>query len=328
MAVASGARLSVTSTGLWLIAALAGITRLPATLRVPPSDGADRASLSATHPGMEVLQQAGIWTEAGLDGDVEQWMVTLARPDIRVDVEVDVPSVMSTRLLGPAPVFRPSHDEATIRQNSTAAIAAYEELQRWRADQPAKRVATLCRRDGVWVAAARMWQPGATSSDGQDHEELDEIVVSLVGDQPIAATVAELLGKAEPAAFEGMSIQSSVLNDVVGQWQHDPETNIVAVLVNHGLTVEQARIVEAVADRSAVRSTVTAMQMRPGRGDWAQLTMTIADTIYGRVVRSETGSGGDLWTLMMPGTERRIRAAFDGVLESLPSGQGWSDYTR
>jgi hypothetical protein len=326
MTVASGARLSVTSEALWLTAALAGISRLPSTLRVRPADGAERADLS-THPGFEVLQQAGVWTGTALDPDVEHWMHTLARPDVRVDVEVDVPTKVSAQLLGPAPLFTPSYDLTTIQQSGTAAIAAYEELQQWRAQQPAQRVATLCRRDGIWVAATRLWQSGSEHT-GNDRDEVDEIVVSLVGDRPIATTVAELLGSAGAAQFRGLSIQFSVLNDIVSQWQRDPDTNIVATLVDHGLTVEQARIVEAVADRSAVRATVTAMQLRPGRNEWARRTMTVADTVYGRVLRSESGSAEQVWTLMAPGTDHHISVGLNEVLESLPSGRDWSEYTK
>lgn len=326
MTVASGARLSVTSEALWLTAALAGISRLPATLRVRPADGAERADLS-THPGFEVLQQAGVWADGALDPDVEQWLHALARPDIRVDVEVDVPTKVSAQLLGPAPLFTPSHDLRTIQLSGTAAIAAYQELQQWRAGQPAQRVATLCRRGGVWVAAARLWQPGSDHT-GDDREELDEIVVSLVGDRPIGATVTELLGSATAAQFRGLSIQLSVLNDIVAQWQHDPDTNIVAALVDHGLTIEQARIVEAFADQSAVRATITAMQLRPGCTDYAQRTMTVADTIYGRVLRSESGSAEQMWALMAPGNEHHIGAALNEVLESLPSGKDWPEYTK
>jgi hypothetical protein len=326
MTVASGARLSVTSEALWLIAALAGISRLPSTLRVRPADGAERADLS-THPGFEVLEQAEVWTGTTLDPDVEQWVHILARPDIRVDIEVDVPSKVSAQLLGPAPIFTPSFDLATIQQSGTAAVAAYEELQQWRAQQPAQRVATLCRRDGIWVAATRLWQSGSEYT-GIERDEVDEIVVSLVGDRPIGTTVAELLGKAAAAQFRGLSIQASVLNDIVVQWQRDPDTNIVAILVDHGLTVEQARIVEAFADRSAVRATVTAMQLRPGRNEWAQRTMTVADTVYGRVVRSESGSGEQMWTLIAPGTEHHISVALNEVLESLPSGRNWAEYTK
>ncbi|GAB5901230.1 ESX secretion-associated protein EspG [Mycolicibacterium mageritense] len=325
MTVASGARLSVTSEALWLTAALAGISRLPSTLRVRPADGAERSDLT-THPGFDTLVQAGVWTGTALDPDVERWMHTLARPDIRVDVELDVPTVVSDRLLGPAPLFAPSHDLKTIEQSGTAAREAYEELQRWRAEQPAKRVATLCRREGSWVAATRMWQPaGSPDSDGED---LDEIVVSLVGDRPIGMTVAELLGSAPAAQFRGLSVQSSVLNSIVAQWQREPDTNIVAALVDEGLSVEQARIAEAVADQSAVRATVTAMQLRPGRSEWAQRTMTIADTIYGRVIRTESGTDDHVWTLMAPGTDHRIRMGISDVLESLPCGQDWPDYTK
>lgn len=326
MTVASGARLSVTSEALWLTAALAGISRLPSTLRVRPADGAERADLS-THPGFEVLQQAGIWTGGALDPDVEQWMHTLARPDIRVDVEVDVPTKVSAQLLGPAPLFTPSYNLRTIQQSGTAAVAAYQELQQWLAQQPAQRVATLCRRGGIWVAATRLWQSGSEHT-GTDRDEVDEIVVSLVGDRPIATTVGELLGTATAAQFRGLSIQLSVLNDIVSQWQRDPDTNIVATLVDHGLTVEQARIVEAFADRSAVRATVTAMQLRPGHNEWAQRTMTVADTVYGRVLRRESGSAEQVWTLMAPGTDHHIGVALNEVLESLPSGRDWSDYTK
>ncbi|MBY0442803.1 MAG: ESX secretion-associated protein EspG, partial [Mycobacteriaceae bacterium] len=57
--VAVGARLSTTSEGLWLIAALAGVSRVPAVLKVRPVGDVD--GILAEHPGLAVLEEAGIY---------------------------------------------------------------------------------------------------------------------------------------------------------------------------------------------------------------------------------------------------------------------------
>ena len=57
-----GAQLSTTSEGLWLTAALSGVTRLPAALRVRPVGDAE--SMLASHPGLPILEEAGYARDA------------------------------------------------------------------------------------------------------------------------------------------------------------------------------------------------------------------------------------------------------------------------
>lgn len=62
---AVGARLSTTSEGLWLTAALARVSRLPAVLRVRPVG--DVEQMLAGHPGLAVLEEAGVCRDGVLD---------------------------------------------------------------------------------------------------------------------------------------------------------------------------------------------------------------------------------------------------------------------
>lgn len=338
MAVATGARLSTTSEGLWLTAALCGVSRLPRALKVRPTDGIEGADLSS-HPGIAVLQDAGVYVNGGVDGDVAQWVMVLGRPDIEVTVDVSVPAVSSDRLLGPPPVFRTTADLAAISKGGDAAIEAYAELLEWRKQQPPQRIATLCCRDGYWVSAARVWHsaadPAQTESDDLDDAsntgELDEIVVTPLGRKPVGASVLELLGVTGPADFRGLSASSRLLDSIVSQWQHDPDgNNLVAQLVDElEISAEQARIIEAVGDRSAARATIGACEYHFDGPRYAQKAMLVADTIYGRVlVSGDTGFDDQEWTMLTPGTESRIEAALDEVLSSLPCGSEWSHYRR
>jgi hypothetical protein len=331
MAVASGARLSTTSEGLWLTAALCGISRLPRALKVRPTDGIEGADLSS-HPGLQVLQEAGVCTGAVVDSDVADWVMVLGRPEIEVSVEITVPALVSERLLGPPPVFATTADLSAIRSGADAAIQAYEELLAWRKQQPTQRIATLCRRDGFWVSAARIWHPADEGTENTGHAddtqpqsgELDEIVVTPLEHKPVGASVLELLGAAEPAEFRGLSANSAVLDSIVNQWQHDPATNLVAQLVNElEISAEQARIIEAVGDRSSARAAISACEYHLDGARSAQKAVLVADTIYGRVlVSNDTGFDDQLWTMLTPGSEQRIDAALDALLSSLPCGQG------
>jgi hypothetical protein len=316
MAAAVGARLSTTSEGLWLTAALTRVTRLPATLKVRPIGGLE--GLSA-HPGLAELESAGVCHGGVLDPDVADWVMTLGRPDIELDLTINAGVQASGRAAVPPPMLHVPDDP----------IEAYAALTEWNNRQPPQRVAVLCRREGRWVSAARMWQPGA-GVDGPTPEDLDEIVVSPLGsDRSVTAAVHDLLGSAVPAQFAGASIESDVLDSIVSHWQSNPDTNVVAMLVDAGLSPEQARVVEAVGDVSTTRASIAALEHRIEGPSVARLAVMIADTAVGRVlVSSSSGPDGRLWTMLTAGTEQRIGAALTELLESLPSGTQWVQHRR
>ncbi|KMV22066.1 hypothetical protein ACT16_13155 [Mycobacterium heckeshornense] len=318
MSVDSPARLSTTSEGLWLTAALAGVTRLPAVLKIRPVGGVEDLG---GHPGLEVLQQTGVCSVAGvLDPDVADWVMTLGRPDIEVDITISAPTASSAgRLTGPPPAFVPPEDP----------IEAYEALARWRARQPVQRAAALCRRDGWWVGAARVWQIDNPDETDSEAEQLDEVVVSPLGHTPISSAVTELLGAVEPAQFHGVSIEADVLDSIVTQWQSHPDLNVVAMLAETGMSVEQARIVEVVGDATAARAALSAIEHRVEGPAISPRAMMVADTVLGRVlISSNAGPDGRVWTMLTSGTEQRIAAALDDVLEALPSGTDWHTHQR
>lgn len=99
-----GAQLSTTSEGLWLTAALSGVTRLPAALRVRPVG--DTEAMLASHPGLQVLEEAGVCQGRTLDPDVQEWLWTLGRCDIDVSIRVSRPDAKSERLTGPQKSLR------------------------------------------------------------------------------------------------------------------------------------------------------------------------------------------------------------------------------
>lgn len=86
---AVAARLSTTSEGLWLTAALCGVAQLPPALKIRPI-GAVQATIAA-HPGMEVLENAGICQGGEVDPSVASWVRALGRPDVEIDVTITRP---------------------------------------------------------------------------------------------------------------------------------------------------------------------------------------------------------------------------------------------
>lgn len=306
----TAARLSTTSEGLWLAAALCNVANLPPALKIRPI-GSVQATL-ADHPGLAVLESAGIVTDGAVDPDVASWIAALGRPDLEVDVIVSRPEEHSDHLLGPPPMFVAPADP----------IEAATALAQWYAERPPQRVVALCRRDALWVGAARMWRPGRDSSD--------DIVVSPLGSAAIGEAVVDVLGPVQSAHFHGINCEAPALNAALGAWQanpigHDLITDLVAV----GLTVPQARLVEAVADHGTTRAVVSAAEFSINGRDLASSAVTVADTLMGRVVVSNTvGADGRQWTTLLPGSDGAVAHAVLELLESLPCGRNWASHQR
>lgn len=304
-----GAQLSTTSEGLWLTAALAGVSRLPAVLKVRPVGDVD--AMLADHPGLAVLEEAGVCRGGVLDPDVADWLLTLGRPDIELDIMVSRPDGSSDRLVGPPPVFEAPQDS----------VAATEALSRWHACQPPQRAVALCRRKSWWVAAARMWHRG------EDH--IDEVVVSPIAQTSPAGAVNDILGPGTAAQFHGINIESAVLGSIITGWQARPDTDVATALVEAGLTIPQARIVAAIGDATATRAVVTAMQYCVDGASPPVAGISVVDTLVGRVVISTcTGLDGRAWTMLFPGTVQRVATGVEELLRRLPSGRDWTTHQR
>ncbi|ULP45408.1 MULTISPECIES: ESX secretion-associated protein EspG [Mycobacterium simiae complex] len=292
-----------------MAAALCGVAQLPPALKIRPI-GAVQATI-ADHPGMEVLKEAGILRGGEVDPSVSSWVRTLGRPDVEIDVTITRPETRPDRLEGPPVVFAAPEDP----------IEAAEALAQWYAARPAQRVVTLCRRDNAWVAAARLWRPGQDTSD--------EVVVSPLGKREIAHVVVDTLGPAEPAQFHGINSEATVLNTVLGAWQANPAIDVIAGLVEVGLSVPQARLVEAVADRGTTRAVIAAAEFSISGPARAPMAVTVADTLVGRVVVSNSiGPDGRQWTTLLPGADHAIHTAVLELLETLPSGRRWATHQR
>ncbi|MCA4761687.1 ESX secretion-associated protein EspG [Mycobacterium sp. SMC-2] len=303
------ARLSTTSEALWLTAALCGVAQLPPALKIRPV-GAVQATI-ADHPGMKVLENAGIHRGGEVDSSVASWVRALGRPDVEIDLTITRPETRPDRLEGPPEVFTAPEDP----------IEAAGALAQWYAQRPPQRVVTLCRRDNAWVAAARLWRPGQETSD--------EIVVSPLGQIEIADAVVKTLGPADPAQFHGINSEAAVLNTVLATWQANPAIDIIAGLVEVGLSVPQARLVGAVADRGTTRAVIGAAEFSISGPARAPMAVTVADTLVGRVVVSNSvGPDGRQWTTLLPGGDHAIHTAVLELLETLPSGRGWATHQR
>lgn len=306
---AVGARLSTTSEGLWLVAALAGVSRVPAVLKVRPIGDID--GIVADHPGLAVLEEAEICRGGVLDANVADWLLTLGRPDIELDIMVSRPDGPSDRLVGPPNVFEAPQDS----------VEAAEALSRWHAQQLPGRAVALCRRANGWVAAARMWRGG--------QNPLDEVVVSPLGHTSPAGVVNDILGPSPAAQFPGINIESAVLEPIITGWQTHRHTDVVTALVEAGLTVPQARIVAAAGDASATRAVVTAMEYCIDGASPPVAGISVIDTLAGRVVISTcAGPDGRGWTMLFPGTVQRVATGIEELLARLPSGADWSTHQR
>jgi hypothetical protein len=166
-----------------------------------------------------------------------------------------------------------------------------------------------------------MWRAG--------EDAIDDVVVSALGDISVGQRVHEVLGPGEAADFRGINIEATVLAPVVAQWQATPDVDVVTELSRVGLTVPQARIVQAVGDATTTRATVSAAQFSVDGPAWAPLPVMIADTIVGRVVLStSTGPDGRQWMTLLPGTEHAVNMAVGELLDRLPSGAGWATHVR
>ncbi|KUH91822.1 ESX secretion-associated protein EspG [Mycobacterium sp. IS-1556] len=310
-----GAQLSTTSEGLWLTAALSGVTRLPAALRVRPVG--DTEAMLASHPGLQALEEAGVCQGRTLDPDVQEWLWTLGRCDVDVSITVSRPDERSERLTGPPELFKPPADPLK------EPLAAAEALRAWRAHQSADRTAVLCRRDGKWVVAARVWRSG--------DEPLDEVTISpLEGDTTVFEAVNDLLGDELPAEFEGINIEAERLESVLASWQADPHGyDVIGELLKLGLTARQARVVVAVSDTGAVRAAIGATQYSLDGPEFAATGAMVVDSLMGRVVIStSTTDDQQRWTMLFPGTVARVGRAVSDVLKHLPSGDGWEHHQR
>lgn len=307
--MAVGARLSTTSEGLWLIAALAGVSRVPAVLKVRPVGDVD--GILAEHPGLAVLEEAGIYHGGVLDTDVADWLLTLGRPDIELDIMVSRPEGSPDRLVGPPSVFEAPQDS----------VEAAEALSRWHAQQLSQRAVALCRRGSCWVAAARMWHGG--------ENPLDEVVVSPLGYTSPAGVVNDILGPSPAAQFPGINIESAVLEPIITDWQAHPHTDVVTALIEAGLAVPQARIVAAVGDATATRAVITALEYSLDGASPPVAGISVIDTLVGRVVISTcAGPDGRGWTMLFPGTVQRVSTGIEELLARLPSGADWTIHQR
>lgn len=341
MSHTTGARLSTTSEGLWLTAALAGVSRLPEALRIRPIGAVER--VLPGHPGLQILQDQGICSGRTLDVDVDRWMWTLGRPDLQITVTIKRPPRQLDQLTGPPPVFDPKVDPLE------EPILAYEALMAWNARFGPRRVAVLCCRDGQWVSAARVWQshqavdPDTPTADGADPlsssgtaqdaeqlDEIDEVVITDLGGCDPAAVVNDIVGtQAARAQFDAINLRAGTLEQVLLRWQRDPSIDLSGELRAWGLSALQARIVQASADMSAAQITVSAKQFSRESIDHAAHVLTITDTLEGRVLKTDSESpDGQRWMTLLPGSPRWISEGVATMCASLPAGQDWLAHRR
>lgn len=391
-----------------MAAALAGVSRLPPELRIRPIGDLD--NVLARHGGLAVMQAAGVCTGRTLDADVAHWMGVLGLPDVQITVVVDRPRRDGDRLLGPPPIFEPGVDP------QLDPMGAYEALTRWNASRGRRGVVVLCRRDGDWVAAARLWQPrqhpysdAEPSVTGHDrrqlawnqrwnnaqwrtepaerhhalaaavwpdpafsaafraraayllaareednlampaghgdplaaecatlvfedlrNDEIDEVVVSYLGDTDISAAIGDIVGQADPAALDTINLPAGLLEPVLARWQRDPaHCDLLTDLCELGLSVPQARIVAAAADVTSARASVAATEFRVGAATHSPYAVAIIDTLLGRVVHSQSRSVDEQdWTTLAPASADRIRAAVAAMCAALPAGEQWVSHRR
>lgn len=310
-----GAQLSTTAEGLWLTAALAGVTRLPAALHVRPVG--DVETTLSSHPGLPVLEEAGVCQGRTLDPDVQDWLLTLGRCDIEVSLRVTRPAERADRLIGPPEIFEPPADP--LRDPLGAAAA----LREWRQSQPAERTAVLCRREGKWVAAARVSQNG--------DQPIDEVTVCpLERDTTLVDAVCDLLGPESPAEFEGINVDAHRLQAVLSAWQREAQSyDVIDELLKLGLTARQARVIVAISDAGAVRAAIAATQYSLDGPAFAATGAMVIDSLLGRVVVSTTSTDDQQqWIMIFPGTAAGVGRAVHDALQQLPSGAGWEHHRR
>ena len=171
------------------MAALCGV-QLPPALKIRPVGSAQETL--PDHPGLEPLERAGVCHGGVIDPEIADWVTTLGRADIEVDIAVTRPTGSPTELVGPPAAFVPPP------------IGAADALCEWNTARAPQRVVALCRRHGQWVAAARLWQPG---------HDTDEVVLTPIGPVGIELVVRELV------QLSGKKIGYWVGNGSGGDWK-------------------------------------------------------------------------------------------------------------
>jgi hypothetical protein len=273
-----------------LTAALLGVRQLPEVLKVRPVGSI--AETLADHPGLEVLEAQGVCRGRVVDSDVAEWIGVLSRPDIEVDVVVSRPQTDATSEIGPPPLFSAPDDP----------YEAAEALADWHRHRPPQRAVALCRRDDTWVAVARLWRAG--------EDALDDIVVTPLGAAPIGTVVTQVLGAGEPAQFHAINIETDALRPILNDWQENPHRDVVSTLVRAGVSVPQARIIRGAVDASATQAALAAAQFTIDGPQRASLALSIADTLNGRVLISNSiAPDGFQWTTLLPGSVTAIETA-------------------
>lgn len=113
-------------------------------------------------------------------------------------------------------------------------------------------------------------------------------------------------------------------------------TNPVALrrfLATQHLDADQQQLLTWAADsRRSAQASIVAIQA----ADTAQLTqthidgraVTIIDTPEGRLLAEHVASAGKSWLVVAPGTPPAIESAVKGMLQRLPTGEGWYSHQQ
>lgn len=277
---------------VWVLQSLLGIETFSWSLRLAPYSPTGSSHIQVDqYPEYQSLVAQGAIDEAGkVDDSVDQWLTVLSRPDLEVQLTIR----------------RPGPDPETVDET----VTVFARHQRWiaameRSTGDAAEVADEIGFEGdpadlpaSWVDRIRIYPVG-------DLFDLNDQTTALT-----SAIVDELTENAA-ADIEGATISLNEFFSLSSDSGKDPEL-LAKLLGRQGLSISQIEVLTEVMqlDRSAL-AVVTAKHVWPDVKAMDQMvmrTVSIADTVHGRVVMSQSqDDSGDWWLRIWPGTPAAVR---------------------
>lgn len=183
--------------------------------------------------------------------------------------------------------------------------------------------AALCRFAQWWVSLERSDDNQVRlSALGVAHDE------ASAGDL-VVGQIEKLCGVAEPAPLRPVTLSTDELLASVRD-----HASLRRFLTGQRLDVEQCKLLMMAADtEQSSQANIVAIQAGAGPDEMARLavgsdTVTIADTVAGRICVENVESGGRRYQVSAPGSRKAIADAVVKLIRRLPAGEEWYSHRR
>lgn len=170
----------------------------------------------------------------------------------------------------------------------------------------------LSRFGRWWVSAARF--------GGETVRVRPMGVATCAADaaQLIGNEITALCGANDAAAFRPLTVQTAELLKSASRG------GLQRLLISDGAGADQLRAVSALADANkSAQASIVGLQTGAKAPAVTDHVVTIGDTTAGRIMVTNTVSGGQTWTQIAPGSARAITAGIVALLAQLPARDEW-----